>query len=156
MQRETSFRFPKLLMNHTNERSLAFLRQGTEILITRQDDQPWSTLAAVVAGPDDNSFTRAVEAIEDATGLSQDDITLAAAGTQPDDLIETTVDGTAYALHAFLFDINEADFTLPDRPGVETQWITLNDLDDMETVPGLAAALEACMEAERGKRLRTG
>ncbi len=141
-------------MNYTDERTLAFLRQGTEILITRHGGQPWSTLAAIISGPDDNSFARAVEAIEDATGLTQDDITLAAAGTQPDRLIETTVDGKAYALHAFLFDINEADFTLAERSDVETQWSTLNDLDDMETVPGLAEALEACMEAERGKRLQ--
>ncbi len=146
-------------MNQPNHRALAFLRQGTEILITRRtvegNRQPWSTVAAIVDGPDDNPFTRAIEAVQDATGLTRDDITLAAAGTDPQNLIETTVGGTTYGLSAFLFDINQPNYTPVEQRDIETRWVSLHDLDDLETVAGLAEALEACMEAERGKRLQS-
>ena len=129
----------------------AFLRHRDRVLLVRRSDRVgtyqgrWSAISGYLE--DEVPLKQAYREIREETGLSEDQLKLAATG-QPLKIPAPELD-RIWVVHPFLFDIHDPQHIRLDWENLESNWVTPRDIPDYPTVPRLSEALSACLEAEQ-------
>jgi len=129
----------------------AFLRHRDRILLVRRSVRVgtyqgrWSGISGYLE--DEVPLQQAYREIREETGLSQDQIKLAATG-QPLEIPAPELD-RIWVVYPFLFDIHDPQLVRLDWENLESDWVTPPDIPDYPTVPRLPETLSACLEAEQ-------
>ena len=129
----------------------AFLRYQDQFLLVRRSDRVgtyqgrWSAISGYLE--DDVPLQQAHREIREETGLSEDQLKLAATGLPLE--IPAPELGRIWVVYPFLFDIHDPQHIQLDWENLEFNWVTPRDIRDYSTVPRLPETLRACLEAEQ-------
>lgn len=124
----------------------AFLRHQGKLLLVRRSHRVgtyrgrWSAISGYL---EQSPYRQALQEIAEETGLTEDDVELAAQGPSlhvPDPAL-----GVCWIIYPFLFEVrNPANIRL-DWENVESRWVAPTELDDYATVPALKETLARCL-----------
>ena len=101
----------------------------------------WSAISGYLE--DDMPLQQAHREIREETGLSEDQLKLAATG-QPLEIQAPELD-RIWVVHPFLFDIHDPQHIRLDWENLESNWVTPGDIANYPTVPRLLETLRACL-----------
>lgn len=124
----------------------AFLRHAGEILLLCRSEEVgsyrgcWAAVSGYLEGPD--ALAQALREVEEETGIDRRELRLVAAGA-PLAIADATL-GRDWVVHPFLFELRVRPRVQLDWEHSTCRWVRPELLDDLQTVPSLAAALCAC------------
>ena len=124
----------------------AFLRHAGEILLLRRSDRVgsyrgcWAAVSGYLEEPD--ALAQAVREVEEETGIDRADLRLVKAATPM--AVDDPASGRRWIVHPFLFDLDVRPPVRLDWEHTAYRWVSPAALEDLPTVPRLAAALQAC------------
>ena len=132
---------------------------GVRVLVLRRSDKvgsyhgKWAGVSGHFesAGPLDQALTE----IEEEVGLPPDTVRLLAS-TPPVEIADEDI-GRIWRVHSFLFETTAPDSVRLDWEHTELRWVEPQALHRLDTVPGLAPALDALLQRwhARGDRTQT-
>lgn len=120
----------------------AFLVHDDRILVLRRSGKVgtyrgrWAGVSGYV---EHEPLEQAYIEIEEETGLGRDDVTLIRAGEPL--LVHDPAEDRLWRVHPFLFSVAEPERIRLDWEHVQRRWIWPGEIEDLDTVPGLADAL---------------
>ncbi len=120
----------------------AFLIHDDRILVLRRSGKVgtyrgrWAGVSGYV---EHAPLEQAYIEIEEETGLGRDDVTLVRAGEPL--LVHDREEGRLWRVHPFLFSVADPKRIRLDWEHVQRRWIWPGEIEDLDTVPGLADAL---------------
>ena len=129
----------------------AFLRHAGKVLLLRRSDSVgsyqgrWAGVSGYLEDP--TPLAQALREIAEETGIAADDVTLASRAEPLE--IPAPEHNRRWVVHPFLFDIDDPEAVQLDWESSSCAWVEPRRLDQYATVPMLAEALEACLDAER-------
>jgi len=120
----------------------AFIEHGGKVLVLKrsQEVRTYKGRWAGVSGSVEKSPSeQALQEISEETGLGREDIRLVRQG-EPLEFADEEK-GINWVVHPYLFHANEPDRIRLDWEHVEMQWIYPGEMEQLDTVPGLAQTL---------------
>jgi len=127
----------------------AFLRHDGRVLLVRRSRKVgsyqgrWSAISGYME--DSTPLQQALREIHEETGLVGEAVRLVTAG-QPLEVPAPELE-TCWVVHPFLFEIDDPAAVRLDWENTELRWVTPAQLRELPTVPALAKALAAVMDA---------
>jgi len=129
----------------------AFLRNAGRVLVVRRSTRVgsyrgrWSAVSGYLeeAAP----LAQALREIAEETGLAAPQVELRAAA--PPLQVPAPELHTVWVVHPFLFEVSAPDAVRLDWENQELRWVSPAELAELETVPALREALQACLDVER-------
>ncbi len=128
----------------------AFIEHGGKVLLLRRSHRVrtyqgrWAGVSgSVEKSPDE----QVMQEIYEETGLGHGDISLVRRG-EPLEVVDEGKDIT-WVVHPYLFHIDEPELICLDWEHVEMRWIDPEEMDQLDTVPGLKQTLARVWQ--RGK-----
>ena len=119
----------------------AFLIHDGRVLVLRRRDQARGGCWASVNGDLEQSpLDQAYAELRAAIGLDRDDVELVTQG-EPMHVLDDE-DRRLRRVHPFLFAIEDTSRIRFDCPNVQRRWVWPAEIDQLDTVPGLADALK--------------
>ncbi|MFQ5895539.1 MAG: NUDIX domain-containing protein [Nitrospinota bacterium] len=128
----------------------AFLRYRGKVLLLRRSGRVgtyrgrWSGVSGYLEPEDPSPLARALREVEEEVGLSASQLSLQREG-EPFTFYDPEED-RSWTVHPFLFDAGTDAIRL-DWESREARWVAPEELERLPTVPRLAEALRAVLEA---------
>jgi len=120
-----------------------FLLHDDRILLLRRSEEVgtyrgrWAGVSGYVErDPLDQAYVE----IEEETGLGRRDVVLIRAGEPL--LVHDRGNDRLWRVHPFLFTVNDPERIRLDWEHVQRRWVWPGEIEDLDTVPGLADALQ--------------
>lgn len=130
-----------------------FLRNSGRILVLRRSGKvgtyrgKWAGISGYV---EREPLQQAYIEIEEEAGIDRRDIRLVATG-EPLEVEDPALE-TLWIVHPFLFDIASPERVRTDWEHVEAKWVPPEEVRHLDTVPGLAEALERVLKSHEQKK----
>lgn len=121
----------------------AFLLHDDRILLLRRSEKVGSyrgRWAGVSGYVERDPLEQAYVEIEEETGLGRRDLDLIRAGEPL--LVHDRANDRLWRVHPFLFAVDDPERIRLDWEHVQRRWVWPGEIEDLDTVPGLAKALQ--------------
>lgn len=136
---------------HRTDVVTAFIRQAGRILLLQRSDQVgsyrgcWGGVSGYLE--DATPLAQALREIHEETGLDAGDVRLSAQAAP----LEVTAPelNKLWVVHPFLFDLTASPSVRLDWESMRCQWLEPERIGELDTVPMLAEALQACLTSEQ-------